>query len=81
MSDQLYEEWRAACDKVVELTVQNANMQENLTDLEEQVAELREIVDLAVGLSHGTDWNNGTHATKYRWKLEQAITAMQKGEA
>ena len=46
MSDQLYEEWRAACDKVVELTVQNTNMQENLTDLEAQVAELRQAVSL-----------------------------------
>lgn len=38
----------------------------------------RQLLEVAVGIQHGTDWNNGTHAKIYRPKFPEAITALQE---
>lgn len=43
---------------------------------------LAPLLDAALGLSHGTDWNNGTHAKLhgYRQKLLDALSAIRSKE-
>lgn len=54
---------------------------------EEGRAEERErvapLIEAATGLSHGTDWNNGTHAKLhgYRQKLLDALSVYRQSEA
>jgi len=38
-----------------------------------------DVVDAAMGLAMGEDWNNGTHAKIYRPKLLKALSALKKG--
>jgi len=37
----------------------------------------RQLLEVAEGIQHGTDWNNGTHAKIYRPKFPEAITALK----
>ena len=41
----------------------------------------RELLEVADGIQHGTDWNNGTHAKIYRPKFPEAITALREALA
>ena len=41
----------------------------------------RQLLEIAEGIQHGTDWNNGTHAKIYRPKFPAAITAMREALA
>lgn len=38
----------------------------------------RELYEAWIGLCYGTDWNNGTHAKKYRKKIERLIAAAKE---
>jgi hypothetical protein len=49
MSEVSYGYLKEAEKRIAELTVQNANMQENLNDLEAELAELREAAQEVVG--------------------------------
>ena len=41
----------------------------------------RQLLEVAEGIQHGTDWNNGTHAKIYRPKFPEAITAVREALA
>jgi hypothetical protein len=58
----------------------HAMMVRDVDDLRAELAKANEIVYLARGLSHGTDWNKGTHAKAYRHKLIKALSDMPKGD-
>ena len=60
--------------QVAELTVQNANMQENLTDLEDAARAV-------VGARKGTSWGLRTHTFEINKNLVNALAAvLAKGE-
>lgn len=40
----------------------------------------RALAEAAEGLSHGVDWNNGTHAKFYRPLLRKALASWNGGE-
>lgn len=48
--------------------------------LQSQLSVAKEVVNAALGLSYGTDWNKGTHAIThgYRQKLLNALAKYQK---
>lgn len=48
--------------------------------LSDKIAKADAVVEAAIGLNFGEDWNKGTHAKIYRSKLRAAIEQYQKGE-
>jgi hypothetical protein len=46
--------------------------------LASEISRMKPLVDAAIGLSLGDDWNNGTHAKIHRPRLMSALRALMK---
>lgn len=44
----------------------------------EAAEKFKSVIDAAIGLSKGVDWNKGAHAKKYRPKLLKALEEYQR---